>query len=98
MKKVLISTLVILLISNISYATKISKYENNNYEYNKTIQTTRDYLKSVESSKNYKQDSYADLLTLLNKAKMAEKNNDYYAAINYYDRILKIDPKNYRKL
>lgn len=94
MKKVLISTLVILLISNISYAAKISKYENNNYEYNKTIQTTRDYLKNIEDNQNSKPDNMASLLTLLDKAQKAEQNGDYYAAINYYDRILKIDPKN----
>ena len=94
MKKVLISALVILLISNISYAAKTSKYENNNYEYNKTIQTTRDYLKSIEDNQNSQPDNMASLLTLLDKAQKAEQNGDYYAAINYYDRILKIDPKN----
>lgn len=94
MKKILISALVILLISNISYAAKSSKYENYNYEYNKTIQTTRDYLKSIEDNQDSQLDDMSDFLTLLNKAQRAEQNKDYYAAMDYYDKMIEIAPKN----
>lgn len=86
-KNFLILVLLVFFMSNVSFGA-----QNFDNEHKKTAKEIQNYLKHRKDfSQISTQDNFVDLLT---KAQIAEQNGDYYGAINYYDKMIELDPKN----